>query len=232
MPYLLSWTIYQGTMLMSMLNWTGLVVNGLVAFILPMILALKSTEVRTRRAQGIEMIVQPYNEVPTISTHHQTDVDPIINSILTPSNVSSSSSVSQNKHLQQQEFATGREDNVGSDEYNISYHHGDIDHGDHNGNGSHSFGTRSRSKSGSEDFSHQPGHLSRVEAGRSHLIRTRIWFNDTVHPLPRSLEIYRREIVLFMILSFTTIIIITIMEDLIAGIEPPQEKRRRLLFWQ
>lgn len=226
MPYLLSWTIYQGTMLMSMLNWTGLVVNGLVAFILPMILALKSTEVKTRRAQGVEMIVQPYNNVPT-SANGQSD--PIIDSILNPS-TTSSSSTSRKRSESQSARATpsGGEDSNGSDDYNVSYHQtNQTGIATDNGDSSDANNDYNEGRS-----SHQAGSLSRVEAGRTHLIRTRIWYNDTVHPLPRSLEIYRREIVLFMILSFTTIIVITIMEDLISGIEPPQEKRRRLMFWQ
>ena len=39
-PYCLSWMLYQGTVLMTVLNWTGLLVNGMVAFILPLVLAL------------------------------------------------------------------------------------------------------------------------------------------------------------------------------------------------
>jgi hypothetical protein len=45
-PYLLSWMLYQGSALMTVLNWTGLVVNGFVAFILPMYLVLRSLENR------------------------------------------------------------------------------------------------------------------------------------------------------------------------------------------
>ncbi len=193
---------------MSMLNWTGLVVNGLVAFILPMILALKSTEVKTRRAQGVEMIVQPYNQV---------QADPIIDSILNvPS--SSANNISKKADGFQRNGTSSGEESVGSDEYMVD-------------NEELKERTKVNARSDNNHISHDSGSISRVEAGRNHLIRTRIWHNDTVHPLPRSLEIYRREIVLFMILSFTTIIIITIMEDLIAGIEPPPEKRRRLQFW-
>jgi len=36
-PFLTSWILYQGEFLISILNWTGLVVNGLVCFILPLI---------------------------------------------------------------------------------------------------------------------------------------------------------------------------------------------------
>jgi hypothetical protein len=80
----------------------------------------------------------------------------------------------------------------------------------------------------SDDYHHhhRAGHPSRVAGGQQHLIRTRLRSNDTVHPLPRSMEIFRREIVLFMILAFTAMIVLTIMEDMIAGIQPPPEKRR------
>lgn len=40
LPYLISWMLYQGSLLMTVLNWTGLLVNGMVAFILPLVLAL------------------------------------------------------------------------------------------------------------------------------------------------------------------------------------------------
>jgi len=39
-PYLISWYMYQGKSLIEMVNWTGLLVSGLVAFILPYIFAL------------------------------------------------------------------------------------------------------------------------------------------------------------------------------------------------
>jgi len=45
-PYLIGWTLYQGTTLMSVVNWTGLVINGFVAFLLPMYLVIKSMEKR------------------------------------------------------------------------------------------------------------------------------------------------------------------------------------------
>lgn len=45
-PYLVGWTLYQGSTLMSVVNWTGLVVNGFVAFLLPMYLVIKSMERR------------------------------------------------------------------------------------------------------------------------------------------------------------------------------------------
>ena len=40
LPYCVSWMMYQGTALITVLNWTGLVVNGVVAFVLPLVLVL------------------------------------------------------------------------------------------------------------------------------------------------------------------------------------------------
>ena len=39
-PYLISWYMYQGKTLMIVFNWAGLLVNGMIAFILPLVLAL------------------------------------------------------------------------------------------------------------------------------------------------------------------------------------------------
>ena len=49
LPYLVAWALYQGSLLMTVLNWTGLVVNGCVSFLLPMILVLKSIDQQQQR---------------------------------------------------------------------------------------------------------------------------------------------------------------------------------------
>ena len=38
-PYMISWTLYQGSLLTTVMNWAGLFVNGLVAFVLPLVLS-------------------------------------------------------------------------------------------------------------------------------------------------------------------------------------------------
>lgn len=38
LPYSTSWCLYKGTLLMDVLNWAGLVVNGVAAFCLPLVL--------------------------------------------------------------------------------------------------------------------------------------------------------------------------------------------------
>ena len=39
LPYSTSWCLYKGTLLMDVLNWAGLVVNGLAAFCFPLVLS-------------------------------------------------------------------------------------------------------------------------------------------------------------------------------------------------
>jgi hypothetical protein len=41
---MVAWLLYQGTLLMTVLNFTGLFVNGLVCFVLPLLLVLKAME--------------------------------------------------------------------------------------------------------------------------------------------------------------------------------------------
>lgn len=45
-PYLVAWTLYQGGAVTALVNWTGLTVNGCVAFLLPMYLIIRSLEAR------------------------------------------------------------------------------------------------------------------------------------------------------------------------------------------
>ena len=55
-PYLISWTLYQGESLLDLLNYAGLVINGLVAFILPLFLTLHATHVHRRKYSGYTTI--------------------------------------------------------------------------------------------------------------------------------------------------------------------------------
>ena len=59
MPYLVSMWMYQGDLLMSILNWTGLVVNGTVASILPLVLAYLAYKAKVNTGAG----VNDYNQV-------------------------------------------------------------------------------------------------------------------------------------------------------------------------
>ena len=44
LPYLIAWTLYQGSMITFILNFTGLFVNGFVCFVFPLLLVLRSME--------------------------------------------------------------------------------------------------------------------------------------------------------------------------------------------
>lgn len=159
MPYLFSWTLYQGTVLMSMMNWTGLVVNGFVAFLLPLVLALETLSLRGQ--QSAKKSVKTSDHHP----HHP-----------------------QLHHLHQaiEEAPQAHEAS------------GTVEEGDD----------------------------SRLV--QAHLHHTRVVFCDTVQPLPATLEVHRREIILFMMLSFGAIIALTIIEDIISGIiaVDPNERRK------
>jgi len=47
-PYVFAWLLYQGEFLTILLNWTGLLVNGLVAFVLPLVLTVEAISLRRR----------------------------------------------------------------------------------------------------------------------------------------------------------------------------------------
>lgn len=51
-PYLISWSLYQGEKITTLLNWAGLVINGLVAFILPLVITYKALESSKHRNKG------------------------------------------------------------------------------------------------------------------------------------------------------------------------------------
>ena len=80
-PFCLSWMLYQGTVLMTVLNWTGLLVNGMVAFILPLILALRVSKKNfgyTDVAQANNMADTKYTEVTTLATEIESDPQPSV----------------------------------------------------------------------------------------------------------------------------------------------------------
>jgi hypothetical protein len=214
-PYLISWTLYQGTLLMSMLNWTGLVVNGCVAFLLPMVLALKTTEIRKKRARSVEMVISAEpNVVPAAvqqqlspvnhNQHHILDENEEKSSLLhteTQTRNRSNSKTERKRRIQYFE--------LGNDEPK----------GRANSNGPSSENGAVNAEEGVPNPILRSDNLE--EGGYRHYLHTRFISNTTVQPLPYWLEYYRREIVIFMIFAFTTIIGLTILDDAIEGISPP-----------
>lgn len=189
MPYALSWMLYQGSLLMSVLNWTGLIVNGFVAFLLPMVLALKSTELRShrRRARGINMLMHDKPDIMITRETHRfgTSTDDVIHE-------EDGIELAVNSESQKNYNSTHHEENR---------QQSDIPH----------FTTSQRGETHHED---------RRNLLQARISNTRVMASSSVEPLPIELEIYRREIVLFMILAFATIIMMTIMEDALQGIAP------------
>lgn len=202
MPYLLSWTLYQGTLLLSMLNWTGLVVNGLVAFLLPMVLALKTTELRNHRAKSVEM---------TIEATPSTEMIELGNDLES----------SEKEGLLQSERV--------SDPDSILIQDIDVIESQKSETiplPSKLLESNSKDELKESSFIDQDSDLpvdDREYGGYHHYLRKRLLSSTTVQPLPIWLEYYRREIVLFMMFTFGSIIALTILEDAIEGISPPPE---------
>jgi hypothetical protein len=74
LPYLTSWTIYQGEFLISLLNWTGLVLHGLVAFVLPLILCIKAIEYTVARGSMSSDEEEPNESINKSSLYYQSQI--------------------------------------------------------------------------------------------------------------------------------------------------------------
>ena len=53
-PYLVSFLMYQGSFMMAVLSWTGLIVNGAVAFALPLIIGLFLFRIRSKSYANVD----------------------------------------------------------------------------------------------------------------------------------------------------------------------------------
>ena len=110
-PYLIGWTLYQGTTLMSLVNWTGLVVNGLVAFLLPMFLVIKSMEKRhlvpeeTSHKESERLI-----ELTSSNRSQSTDVENVSTPYSTFSNLTAKNSTSAENYAPNVYHSSNRED--------------------------------------------------------------------------------------------------------------------------
>ena len=67
-PYLISWSFYQGQTLLNLLNYAGLIINGLVAFILPLFLTLHATHIHRRKKMGYVQIPDGESRIGSISS--------------------------------------------------------------------------------------------------------------------------------------------------------------------
>lgn len=202
-PFLFSWTLYQGTLLMSILNWAGLIINGLVAFLLPMVLALKAIELKARTPRDIQLTVQPHAPVMT-----SIETSPFL-SLHSPSEVVD---VEGN-----QLPASVTRKRIGSMDESKSDDSGHAHNGFSNGHSAASDLMLSADTSMTvDDMASTDSYMDAV-----HGTLKRLKANTVVEPLPDFMEAYRREIVVFMIASFTVIILTTIVEDAINGVLTP-----------
>jgi hypothetical protein len=265
--------LYQGTLLMSVLNWTGLVVNGLVAFLLPMVLALKSTEIKSRRSRSVQVNIhtQVHMSKETVGVFSRSSSSAEESSPLEDHYGNNNHNESQQQIIELTTHAT-----IGSKDYNAANRRKNSSGKDdedeqeqqariHRILGYGSLGANQKENSqltetelstrrqriiqDDEEKAEQPRQVSIQDNEQSmsaavipanqliqnrdcfsklvqsRLHRTRVMSSSTVQPLPIELEVYRREIVLFMIMSFATIIIMTIMEDALEGITPVENIR-------
>ena len=197
---------------MSMLNWTGLVVNGLVACLLPMVLALKTTELRNRRAKSVELVVHAepntiptVHEVPITSPEHDEQQNSETDRLISVTRERSSSLSERRRRVQYLEIENNQPTHLNeSKSVDVAQKEA------RKSNDETTVVTNPRDRSESLE-----------EGGYRHYLQTRLISNATVQPLPYLLEYYRREIVLFMILAFASIIVLTILDDAIEGIAPP-----------
>lgn len=220
---------------MSLLNWTGLVVNGFVAFLLPMVLALKATELKAQRrnVRSVHMFVDPAQHVTALA------------SSTSPSHLElvEKQQLQQPKHteplrkiesMQQQESKTSNKAMI--EEELDEQSHGKYDHQDDSvDNGwlaemrldheTNNYNNDVEQQSSSSINEERRENRSQLLSAR--LRETRVMSSDTVEPLPAELDVYRREIVLFMMMSFACIIFITMLEDALEGINPDVANDRR-----
>lgn len=63
-PYVAAWTLYQGDALMKVLNWAGLVINGSVAFILPLILCSYFYYNKNRHQPDFHDVEMSHSRIP------------------------------------------------------------------------------------------------------------------------------------------------------------------------
>lgn len=88
LPYSTAWCLYKGTLLMDVLNWAGLVVNGLAAFCFPLVLCWwyfsgrslsegdgRPPSLHTDRDGDVEMDSASAMTVKKNSQYHSTDLE-------------------------------------------------------------------------------------------------------------------------------------------------------------
>jgi hypothetical protein len=78
LPWAVAWLLYKGDGIVSVLSWGGLILNGVVGFILPIIVALDSVTAWKTRGEG-DVESRVVVEVLTEDEDLDTDRDVIVN---------------------------------------------------------------------------------------------------------------------------------------------------------
>lgn len=168
---------------MLVLNWTGLIVNGLVAFLLPMYLVLRSLEKKRLKAlNSSEGINATAGAESSLSASTAGAV--------------SSSVVDSNIELTERKPKATTSNGVAA-----------------------VLPTTSRDLEG--ELAERAGAALYVDGDMSDTTEK----ESAVRPLPAFLEPYRRPMVIFMIVAFGTIMLLTIINDIVQGDGPPDTRR-------
>ena len=190
-PYLASFTLYQGAALMDILNWTGLVVNGSVAFILPLTLALFTMVAQRRKLESDKVVRLAQRDMQVES-----------------SGARGSAGGSDMMKSLSQEVAGEELRRLGLDpEADVGYQSSPNFHGVQGGT------VRSSSTGGST----VPAP-SASETGTSSLVDEEFAVDGSIQPLPRWLVPHREAVLVCLLAAFTVIIVSTIILDISTGV--------------
>lgn len=191
--------IYQGAALTTVLNWTGLVVNGLVAFLLPMLLVLKSLEIRrVLQEKKLQAIAAAGGDVA-----HAMEMIELESSPLDGTTTTATTTAAATTNI----ITTCSYDSIGTSNTTTSTAGHLHLHHDHR--------PVSSLQRSSDSFYTKVD--TSMDGGSGMDVYDSI---SSIEPLPAWLEPYRRSIVIFMMVCFATIIGSTIIIDAVQGLTP------------
>ena len=198
-PYLLAVTLYQGSVLMSVFNWTGLVVNGLVAFILPMYLVVRSMSKR----HHVLLASASLNDQDRAE-------DRALLELARPRLYNASSGTSPNSDAFEFLGGSGGPGSANSRTAGALFNYEGV-----------AVSPRHHTSETDDPLLHGNRSSSGSNASASLYVDT-CMEDSSVEPLPPLLEPYRFPIVVSMMLAFTVIIGGTICLDIYFGIQPEE----------
>lgn len=210
MPYLVSWLLYQGTILMTVLSWTGLIINGMVAFILPMVLAYRCLLGRLEKQKKEEQ-QQSVGVSQSLSYSHSYDAIGSVTHVV----IQDCDGETSNGHSKHKNGTSSYQGGGSVEMTSVAPRRRGMDHP--------SAGTpHTTSDSAVEEQREQPQQgaegdldstLEEEEQGEGEVV-------NSVQALPPWMEPVRKHVVLVIITFFTFIISFTIFMDLYTGVAP------------